>query len=63
MIGAWGSPVKVGVATIHDTRRVAIEFDDHQLVEEFYDLHDKELVVTVSFLYNTTKPDQPNPTT
>jgi len=51
MIGAWGSPVPVGSATIHDTQRVSIEFDDHQLVEEFYDLKDQELIVSISFNY------------
>lgn len=55
MIGAWGSPVIVGTAEIQDPNNIHITLDDHELVEEFYDLSEQELVITVSFNY-TTKP-------
>jgi hypothetical protein len=51
MIGAWGSPIPVGVASIDDTRNMHIKFNDHELVNEFYDLRDQEMIVTISFQY------------
>jgi len=51
MIGPWGTPVPVGKAIFRGTKDVYIQLDDHQLVEEFYDLDGQELIVSISFRY------------
>lgn len=61
MIGAWGKPVVVGKAIFEDTQNVRIQFDDHQLVSEFYDLSEQELVLSVSFQYNTRQRQEQPP--
>lgn len=62
MIGHWGGPVLVGEAVIEDTQNMRVKFANHELVSEFYDLSEQELIVTISFQYTDKQPLQ-RPTT
>ena len=48
-IGAHGQPVVIGRAIFEDTKHMRIEFVDHEFVEEFHNLSEKEMLITVSF--------------
>jgi hypothetical protein len=54
MIGPWGGPTVVGKADIRGSKDVHIRFDEHELVSEFYDLSEQELIMSISFKYHNS---------